>query len=58
MALSTGIALLDGAGQQERQLSDVERTRFSALAQQETVAIAQLLKGAKERHEQQLLNLR
>lgn len=58
LALSTGISMLEGINQQHVQLTDVERTRFSTLAQQETVALAQILKGNKDRQEQQMLDLR
>lgn len=58
MALSAGISLLEGMNDQQMQLADVEKTRFSTLAQQETVALAKILKSNKERQEQQLLSLR
>ncbi|KAF6026325.1 hypothetical protein EB796_015364 [Bugula neritina] len=58
LAMTAGISLLEGLNQQQVQLSDVERTRFTALAQQETVALAQILKGSKERQERHLMSLR
>ena len=56
--MSAGLSLLEGMNSQHTQLSDVERSRFSTLAQQETVALAQVLRTNKERQEQQLFNLR
>ncbi|NXN10854.1 CE350 protein, partial [Indicator maculatus] len=56
--LSAELNYLSAIEESVRQLSDVERVRGIALAQQESVSLAQILKAQQQRHEQDLALLK
>ncbi|KFV68441.1 Centrosome-associated protein 350, partial [Dryobates pubescens] len=56
--LSAQLNYLSAIEESVRQLSDVERIRGIALAQQETVSLAQILKAQQQRHERELALLK
>ncbi|XP_064650175.1 centrosome-associated protein 350-like isoform X3 [Lineus longissimus] len=55
--LAAELNLLEGMEESVRQLTDVERTRAVSLAQQETVTLAQILKGRQQTHDQEMAAL-
>ncbi|XP_067997548.1 centrosome-associated protein 350 isoform X2 [Melanerpes formicivorus] len=56
--LSAQLNYLSAIEESVRQLSDVERVRGIALAQQETVSLAQILKAQQQRHEREIALLK
>ncbi|NXC41098.1 CE350 protein, partial [Penelope pileata] len=56
--LSAELNYLTAIEESVRQLADVERVRGIALAQQETVSLAQILKAQQQRHERDLALLK
>ncbi|XP_022526547.2 centrosome-associated protein 350 isoform X1 [Astyanax mexicanus] len=56
--LSAELSYIDSVEESVRQLGDVERVRAVSLAQQETVALAQILKAQQQRQERELQLLR
>ncbi|XP_064004236.1 centrosome-associated protein 350 isoform X2 [Pogoniulus pusillus] len=56
--LSAELNYLSAIEESVRQLSDVERVRGIALAQQESVSLAQILKAQQQRHERDLALLK
>ncbi|XP_059503699.1 centrosome-associated protein 350 isoform X3 [Stegostoma tigrinum] len=56
--MTTELTYLDAIEESVRQLSEIDRTRGIALAQQETVSLAQILKAQQQRHEHDLALLK
>ncbi|XP_048457867.1 centrosome-associated protein 350 isoform X2 [Rhincodon typus] len=56
--MTAELTYLDAIEESVRQLSEIDRTRGIALAQQETVSLAQILKAQQQRHEHDLALLK
>ncbi|GAB1285566.1 Centrosome-associated protein 350 [Apodemus speciosus] len=56
--MAAELSYLSALEESVRQLSDVERVRGIALAQQETVSLAQIIKAQQQRHERDLALLK
>ncbi|XP_078074083.1 centrosome-associated protein 350 isoform X3 [Mustelus asterias] len=56
--MTAELTYLDAIEESVRQLSEIDRTRGIALAQQETVSLAQILKAQQQRHEHDIALLK